>query len=118
MPYYQRQGLSRTVKDCHGPSWTVMDCHGLLQFIGEGSYLYRLLSRRYYRRIAPRRIAHLRIGDGFCHRVHGGTLGAGAAAFVGHMVRPGREEEKPPFAMASIRLPGGLYFALFSCNFS
>ena len=28
-------------------------------FIGEGSYLYRLLSRRYYRRIA-----HLRIGDG------------------------------------------------------
>ena len=28
-------------------------------FIREGSYLYRLLSRRYYRRIA-----HLRIGDG------------------------------------------------------
>ena len=28
-------------------------------FIGESSYLYRLLSRRYYRRIA-----HLRIGDG------------------------------------------------------
>ena len=66
-------------------------------FIGEGSYLYRLLSRRYYRRIAHLRIAHLRIGDGFCHRVHGCALGAGAAAFVGHMVRLGREEEKPPF---------------------
>ena len=52
-------------------------------FIGEGSYLYRLLSRRYYRRIA-----HLRIGNGFCHRIHGGALGAGAAAFVGHMVQP------------------------------
>ena len=40
------------------------ECANFLQhflFIGEGSYLYRLLSRRYYRRIA-----HLRIGDGCC----------------------------------------------------
>ena len=36
------------------------------------------------------------VGDSFSHRIHGDTLGAGAVAFVGHMVRPGREQKQPP----------------------